>query len=213
MADKFKYDYSSFHNFKMMNTIRPLCNLLCKTKYNIEFRGQENLDRKGGFIIAANHISALDPMFIAMASKRLFHYIAKEELFENPVMAKAIVHLNAFPIRRGIGDMKAVNYGIELVRRGEVLCIFPEGTRSPDGTPKTAKSGVGYIARATRADVVPVAIFKEKNEKGGSKVIINIGEVIPNSSLGFTENGKSKENKAAAKMIMDTITALWEECR
>lgn len=213
MADKFKYDYSSFHNFKMMNTIRPLCNLLCKTKYNIEFRGQENLDRKGGFIIAANHISALDPMFIAMASERLFHYIAKEELFENPLMAKAIVHLNAFPIRRGIGDMKAVNYGIELVRRGEVLCIFPEGTRSPDGTPKTAKSGVGYIARATRADVVPVAIFKEKNEKGGEKVIINIGEVIPNSSLGFTENGKSKENKAAAKMIMDTITALWEECR
>lgn len=213
MADKFKYDYSSFHNFKMMNTIRPLCNLLCKTKYNIEFRGQENLDRKGGFIIAANHISALDPMFIAMASKRLFHYIAKEELFENPVMAKAIVHLNAFPIRRGIGDMKAVNYGIELVRRGEVLCIFPEGTRSPDGTPKDAKSGVGYIARATRADVVPVAIYKDKNEKGGTKVIINIGEVIPNSSLGFTENGKSKENKAAAKLIMDTITALWEECR
>lgn len=213
MADKFKYDYSNFHNFKMMNTIRPLCNLLCKTKYNIEFRGQENLDKKGGFIIAANHISALDPMFIAMASKRLFHYIAKEELFENPVMAKAIVHLNAFPIRRGIGDMKAVNYGIELVRRGEVLCIFPEGTRSPDGTPKDAKSGVGYIARATRADVIPVAIYKDKNEKGGMKVIINIGKVIPNSSLGFTENGKSKENKAAAKMIMDTITALWEECR
>lgn len=213
MAKKIEFDYSNFHNFKMMNTIRPICNLLCKTKYNIEFRGQENLDRKGGFIIAANHISALDPMFIAMASKRLFHYIAKEELFENPVMAKAITHLNAFPVRRGIGDMKAVNYGIELVRRGEVLCIFPEGTRSPDGTPKTAKSGVGYIARATRADVVPVAIYKEKNEKGGEKVIINIGEVIPNSSLGFTENGKSKENKAAAKMIMDIITALWEECR
>ena len=213
MAKKNEFDYSNFHNFKMMNTIRPLCNLLCKAKYNIEFRGQENLDRKGGFIIAANHISALDPMFIAMASKRLFHYIAKEELFENPVMAKAIIHLNAFPIRRGIGDMKAVNYGIELVRRGEVLCIFPEGTRSPDGTPKTAKSGVGYIARATRADVVPVAIYKEKNEKGETKVIINIGKVIPNSSLGFTENGKSKENKAAAKTIMDTIIALWEECR
>ena len=109
--------------------------------------------------------------------------------------------------------MNAVNYGIELVRRGEVLCIFPEGTRSPDGTPKAAKSGVGYIARATRADVVPVAIYKEKTENGGTKVIINIGEVIPNSSLGFTENGKTRENKAAAKMIMDRITALWEECK
>lgn len=212
MAKKVEFDYSSFNNYKAMNVIRPACNLLCKTKYKIEFRGKENLERKGGFIIAANHISALDPMFIAMASKRLFHYIAKKELFENPVMAKALIHLNGFPVKRGIGDMNAVNYGIELVRRGEVLCIFPEGTRSPDGTPKAAKSGVGYIARATRADVVPVAIYKEKNEKG-SKVIINIGKVIPNSSLGFTESGKSKENKAAAKMIMDRITALWEECR
>lgn len=213
MPEKVKFDYSRFNNFKMMNTIRPICNLLCKTKYKVEFRGEENLDRKGGFIIAANHISALDPMFIAMASKRLFHYIAKEELFENPILAKAIIHLNGFPIKRGIGDMRAVNYGIELVRRGEVLCIFPEGTRSPDGTPKAAKSGVGYIARATRADVIPVAIYKEEQEKGGTKVIINIGEAIPNATLGFTENGKSRENKAAAKMIMDKITALWEECK
>lgn len=213
MAKDFEFDYSSFKNYSMMNTIRPALNLLCKTKYKVEFKGKENLERKGGFIIAANHISALDPMFIAMASKRLFHYIAKKELFENPVMAKVLVHLNGFPVRRGIGDMNAVNYGIELVRRGEVLCIFPEGTRSPDGTPKAAKSGVGYIARATRADVVPVAIYKEKKEKGAAKVVINIGEAIPNSSLGFTENGKSKENKAAAKMIMDKITALWEECK
>lgn len=213
MAKDFEFDYSSFKNYSMMNTVRPALNLLCKTKYKVEFKGKENLERKGGFIIAANHISALDPMFIAMASKRLFHYIAKKELFENPVMAKALVHLNGFPVRRGIGDMNAVNYGIELVRRGEVLCIFPEGTRSPDGTPKAAKSGVGYIARATRADVVPVAIYKEKKEKGAEKVVINIGEAIPNSALGFTENGKSKENKAAAKMIMDKITALWEECR
>lgn len=213
MSKDFEFDYSSFKNYGMMNTIRPALNLLCKTKYKVEFRGKENLERKGGFIIAANHISALDPMFIAMASKRLFHYIAKKELFENPVMAKALVHLNGFPVKRGIGDMNAVNYVIELVRRGEVLCIFPEGTRSPDGTPKSAKSGVGYIARATRADVVPVAIYKEKKEKGAERVVINIGQVIPNSSLGFTENGKSKENKAAAKMIMDKITALWEECQ
>lgn len=213
MAKKVEFDYSSFQNYKMMNVIRPLCMFLCKAKYHVEFRGTENLDRKGGFIIAPNHISALDPMFIAMASKRLFHYIAKEELFENPLMSKALVHLNGFPIRRGIGDMNAVNYGIELVRRGEVLCIFPEGTRSPDGTPKSAKSGVGYIARATRSDVVPVAIFKEKDEKGATRVVINIGEAISNSSLEFTENGKSRENKAAAKMIMDRITALWEECK
>lgn len=213
MAKSVDFDYSKFHNYKMLDKIRPICSLLCKTKFKVEFRGQENLQRKGGFIIASNHVSALDPMFIGLSSDRLFHYIAKKELFENPIMAKAIIHLNAFPVVRGIGDMDAVNYSIELVRRGEVLCIFPEGTRSPDGTPKQAKSGVGYIARATRADVVPVAIYIEKQEKQGTKVVVNIGTVIPNSELGFTEGGKSKENKAAAKLIMDRITSLWEECK
>lgn len=211
MAKGVDYDYSKFHNYKMMDKIRPLGNLFCKAKYKIEFIGAENLDRKGGFIIASNHISALDPLFIAMSSNKLFHYIAKKELFENPIMSKAIVHLNAFPIVRGIGDMDAVNYSIELIRRGEVICIFPEGTRSQDGAPKDAKSGVGYIARATKADVVPVAICKKELEKGGTKIILNFGEAIKNSELGFTEGGKSKENKLAAKMIMDRITELWED--
>lgn len=213
MTPKVKYDYESFKNYKMMDAIRPMCRLFCKTYYKVEYRGLENLQRKGGFIIAPNHLTEFDPMFIAMASGRKFHYIAKYELFENPVMNKALTHLNAFPIVRGRGDMTAINYAIELIRRGEVLCIFPEGTRSPDGTPKSAKSGVGLMARKTGADVIPTAIYMENKDKKGSKVVVSFGRAIENKDLGFTEGGKNSENKAAAAKIMDEIRRLWEECQ
>ncbi len=213
MSVKPKFDYTNFQKHKLMDVIRPLGNALCKTYYKVEFRGVQNLERNDGFIIAPNHVSEFDPLFIAMASKRLFYYIAKYELFENSILNKALTHLNAFPIVRGKGDMVAVHYGIELVRRGEVLCIFPEGTRSDDGIPQKAKSGVGYIARYTGADVVPVGIYMENKDKAGSKVVVNFGKAIKNSELGFTDGGKTKENKAAANMIMERITELWEECK
>lgn len=208
-----KFDYSKFNKYKMMDVIRPFGNLFCKTYYKVEFEGLENIDRKGSFIIAPNHVTEFDPLFIAMASKRLFYYIAKYELFENALLNKAITHLNAFPIVRGKGDMTAINYAVELVNRGEVLCIFPEGTRSEDGTPQRAKSGVGLIARRTGADVIPTAIYMEDKNRKGSRVVVKFGKAIKYEDMGFTDNGKTKENKAVANRVMEEITALWEECK
>lgn len=207
------YNFNEIKKHNLMNVIRPVGNLFCKTYYKVEYIGLENIDRKDGFIIAPNHITEFDPLLIAMASKRLFYYIAKCELFQNPLLAKAIVGLNGFPIMRGKGDMRAINYAVELVRRGEVLCIFPEGTRSADGMPHEAKSGVGYIARHAAADVVPTAIYMEDKDKKGSKVIVKFGEPIRYSDMGFTDGGKTSENKRVAKRVMDEIVRLWEECK
>ncbi len=213
MSTKPDFNYNDFKNHKLLNAVRPLGNALCKSYYKVDFQGVENLNIAGGFIIAPNHVSEFDPLFIAFASKRLFHYMAKCDLFENPILNKAMTGFNAFPIARGKGDMQAIRYGIELVRRGEVLCIFPEGTRSPDGNPQEAKSGVGYIARYTGADVVPVGIYMENKDKVGSRVVVKFGTPIKNSDLGFTDGGKTSENKRAARMIMEKITELWEECK
>lgn len=207
------YNFNEIKKHNLMNVIRPVGNLFCKTYYKVEYIGLENIDRKDGFIIAPNHITEFDPLLIAMASKRLFYYIAKCELFQNPLLAKAIVGLNGFPIMRGKGDMRAINYAVELVRRGEVLCIFPEGTRSADGMPHEAKSGVGYIARHAAADVVPTAIYMEDKDKKGSKVIVKFGEPIRYSDMGFTDGGKTSENKRVSKRVMDEIVRLWEECK
>ncbi|MBO5943992.1 MAG: 1-acyl-sn-glycerol-3-phosphate acyltransferase [Clostridia bacterium] len=214
MSDKFNnYNFGEFKKRNLMNVIRPVGNLFCNSYYKVEYIGLENIEHSGGFIIAPNHVTEFDPLLIAMASKRLFYYIAKYELFKNPLLAKAIIGLNGFPIMRGKGDMRAINYAVELVRRGEVLCIFPEGTRSVDGVPHEAKSGVGYIARHACADIVPTAIFMEDKDKKGSRVVVKFGEPIRYSDMGFTDGGKTSENKRVAKRVMDEIVHLWEECK
>ena len=73
--------------------------------------------------------------------------MAKYEVFKNPIVGGILKSCNAFPIVRGKGDMTAVNYASDLIKQGKILCMFPEGTRSRDGYPKKAKSGVGLIAR------------------------------------------------------------------
>ena len=111
------FDYSNFEKKKMMDVIRPIGNLFCKTYYKVKFEGLENIDRNDAFIIAPNHVTEFDPLFVAMASKRLFYYIAKAELFKNPILNKAIRGLNGFPIVRGIGDKNALNYAVEIIKR------------------------------------------------------------------------------------------------
>ncbi len=213
MADKKYFDFTNFKTYKSFNIYRPFCKLMFSTRVKLEVEGIENIQRDDGFIIAANHSIIFDPVFIATASGRLLHYVAKYEAFKNPIARFFLKHCNAFPIVRGKGDMEAINYASELVKKGKALCIFPEGTRSKDGYPKKAKSGVGFIARNAKCDIVPAAICLEQKGKYGSKVFIKFGEPIKYEDMNFTEDGGTKENKEVANMVMDKIVLLWRECR
>ncbi len=214
MSDKKYFDFSNYKTYGAFNVYRPFCNLCCKTRVKLIVEGEENIDREDGFIIAANHSIIFDPVFIATASKkRLLHFVAKYEVFKNPIIGSFLKHCNAFPIVRGKGDMEAINYASELVKKGNALCIFPEGTRSKDGYPKKAKSGVGFIARNAKCDIVPAAICLEEKGKFGSKVYVKFGEAIKYEDMNFTEDGGTKENKEVANMVMDKIILLWRECR
>ena len=214
MSDKKYFDFSNYKTYGAFNVYRPFCNLCCKTRVKLIVEGEENIDREDGFIIAANHSIIFDPVFIATASKkRLLHFVAKYEVFKNPIIGSFLKHCNAFPIVRGKGDLEAINYASELVKKGNALCIFPEGTRSKDGYPKKAKSGVGFIARNAKCDIVPAAICLEEKGKFGSKVYVKFGEAIKYEDMNFTEYGGTKENKEVANMVMDKIILLWRECR
>lgn len=208
----YKFDFSNHKPHFAYGFLRPLANIVTKAKYKIEYIGVENIPQSGGFIMAANHITALDPVIISVACKRPMHFMAKDDLFQNKLIGWAMAQLNAFPVDRSKFDYDAVNYAIEIVERGGILGIFPEGTRSPDFTPQKGKGGVCYIAKMCKCDVLPVSIYTCDEAKTGTKLTVRYGKPIKHEDLKFDPNStKMKDLRYATNLIMEEITKLWEE--
>lgn len=206
-----QFDFGKVKEYKLYQALRWVAVLFC-LRYKITYVGRENIPQDGGYIIACNHQSGVDPIILGRGVKRTIHFMAKEELFENEALGIFIKHLNAFPVRRGQGDTAAVEFAEEIVRKGYVLGIFPEGTRSKDFKPARGKSGTALIAKVTGADVLPVSIYTSDRYKKGTRLTVRFGKVIKNEEFGFTEEPHSTaELKSATKRIMGDITLLWEE--
>ncbi len=123
----------------------------------LKLEGVHNLPDKGPVIIAANHVSNWDPIFIAIALKRPVHYMAKSELFNYRLLGKLLYKINAFPVRRGTADRRAIKNALDILESGKVLGMFPEGTRNKTGDEIKFQSGVAMLALKARAPIVPVA--------------------------------------------------------
>jgi len=122
--------------------------------------GREFIPRTGGALIAANHISYLDPPAVGTGVRiRRTYYFAKKELFANPVFGRVIRSCYAFPVDREGDDKEAFRHAIALLRAGELLTVYPEGGRSPDGTLQRLGRGAALIAARTGAPIVPCALY------------------------------------------------------
>ena len=131
--------------------------LLCAAS-GWEVRGREHVPRTGGLIVASNHISYMDPPLIGTAAVRVLHYLAKEELFRQPLLGPLITAFHAIPIRRGKADLSGLARAIEVLKSGAALIMFPEGSRMRDGELHPARPGVGMLAVGGNAMVVPCFI-------------------------------------------------------
>jgi 1-acyl-sn-glycerol-3-phosphate acyltransferase len=133
-----------------------------KGLFRLRVRGLEHLP-EGGFVLAANHTSNFDPwpLGIPFLPRRQLRFMAKSELF-NPLLAPLLRASGAFRVRRGEGDMEAIRTAAELVRAGEIVVMFPEGTRQRKGLRKKhvarPHSGAARIALSAGAPLVPAAI-------------------------------------------------------
>lgn len=123
-----------------------------------EVRGREHVPREGGLIVASNHVSFWDPPLVGTAAMRELHFLAKEELFRTPVLGPLIRAFNAIPIRRGVADLSGLSKAMDVLRAGGALLMFPEGTRIRDGMLHAARPGVGMLAVATDARIVPAYV-------------------------------------------------------
>lgn len=124
----------------------------------VTVEGSENIPKDSGVIICPNHINWLDPILIGVYVKRKVHFMAKAELFRNRIFAMILKGINAFPVKRGTGDISAIKTSFKIIKNGEALGIFPEGTRSRSGKLLPAEPGVALISVKTGAPVIPVRI-------------------------------------------------------
>lgn len=134
------------------------CQFLFVIFFSLRVFGKENVPDKGGVLIASNHQSFLDPILIGVGLKRQIHYMARRSLFKNVFFRWFIKSLNAFPVKREGMNAGAIKQAIALLRRGEVVLLFPEGTRTWDGTVGSIQRGFGMIARRAGVPLVPAII-------------------------------------------------------
>jgi len=137
---------------------RLLLLLICKLAFRLRFEGREYEPKDAPFLVAANHASILDPPLVGMGLRHQSAYMAKDDLFDVPVLGPWLRSIGSFPVRRGAPDRKAIRRSLEVLEQGGVLVIFPEGTRSPDGRLRDPEPGAAMIALRTGVRVLPAAV-------------------------------------------------------
>nr|WP_279231720.1 lysophospholipid acyltransferase family protein [Thermus thalpophilus] len=125
--------------------------------YRVE--GAENVPQEGPVILAANHLSILDPIAIGAGVRRPVSFLARADVFRLPLLAWLLPRLYAIPVERGQSDLSAIKSALRALERGMAFGIFPEGTRSRTGKLQPFKTGVAAIALRTGSPVVPVAVI------------------------------------------------------
>ena len=168
-------------------------------------RGLENLP-EGGFVLAPNHVSNLDPWPLGMPlwPERQLNWMAKSELYK-PVIGTLISWGGAFPVRRGTGDEGAIETAVERVKQGEVVVIFPEGTRQRKGLVKRyearPRTGAARVALRAGAPLVPAAI-------GGTDRLLRLGPLSvaygpPVDLAGLEGDDREAAREATTRLMAD----------
>jgi len=120
--------------------------------------GRDRIPRRGGCIIACSHQSFLDPIIIGFSSSRAVNYLARSTLFKNSLFAALIRSYGAMELEREEADVKALKKCVERLRRGEIVLLFPEGTRTRTGEIGPLKPGVFLMSSRAGVPVVPAAV-------------------------------------------------------
>jgi len=186
--------------------------MIFKFLFKLNREGKDKIPRKGGMIIAANHRSYLDPIALALLVPRRMNFMAKEELFHNPIFGYLITKLGAFPLKRGKLDKIAYKKAFQVLKEGKILALFPEGTRSYSGQLGKLREGPVRMALYSQVPLIPVVIKgTEKVLPRGAKFIrwgkirIKVGEPLFFSQ--FPEKKKEKI-KILLKKLRESMIAM-----
>lgn len=189
--------------------VRVILNFFFFVLFRLHVEGRENVPQTGAIIVAPNHKSYWDPPVIGVAfNTRIIHYMAKEELFKNPLFGWLIRQFGTFPVKRGAVDRTAIRQAVRELKAGNPLGIFPEGTRIRKDGLGRFHSGMASLALMTGTPVIPVAVIGSKDlphKKGPLAVLI--GKPIA------VQKEKPSDEKVAAlnEMVKTEIQKMMDE--
>ena len=175
--------------------LRMLVRLTAILVFGVRHSGQKNIPSEGGVLVVPNHQSHLDPPLVGMACRRHMNYLARETLFKFAPFGWLIKSINAIPIDREGFGIVGIKESLRRLKRGEMLLIFPEGTRTPDGQVKQFRPGFTSLAVRSRAAILPVAIAgafqcwpKTQTFPRPGKIRVHYGRpIVPHEYEGLNE--------------------------
>ncbi|MBW4551169.1 MAG: 1-acyl-sn-glycerol-3-phosphate acyltransferase [Aphanocapsa sp. GSE-SYN-MK-11-07L] len=159
-----------YHLFKW-STVSPLLH----TYFQGQIYGAEQVPARGPLVVVSNHASHFDPPLLSNCLRRPVAYMAKEELFQVPILGKLIQLYGAYPVKRGSADRSAIRAALTALEQGWAVGIFLEGTRTEDGRITDPKLGAALIAAKVQAPLLPVSLW-------GTEGILTPGSPLPHST-------------------------------
>lgn len=169
---------------------------------------KNNIPAEGRYIIASNHVSGSDCIFVGLGQKRQIRFMAKAELFENWFLNWFFTKLGAFAVNRGKGDFGAINNAKQMIEDGDAIGIFIEGTRSKTGEFLKPKSGAVMLAHQMDCKIVPCCIsYKGIKPSFWKRKYVHYGEPVTVEELGITK-ASPREYRDASRKLMDMIADL-----
>ena len=191
-----------------------LSRLLAQLFFGFRMINRERAIQTGPVILAMNHQSFFDPPLAGNACDRPIFFLAKKSLMNVPVLGWLLPKLNVIPVNLEGGDRSAMKALIRILSAGECALVFPEGSRTPDGTLQPAAAGLGLLIAKTRAPVVPMRIFGAFDAWPihgrihlWRKITIVVGEPIHFSESDFGSGGKDIYARLSQR-VMDAIAAI-----
>lgn len=194
-----------FKRFKLFLTKKVIYYGFYKIVYRIKKVNEKNIPNEGAYIICANHVNMLDALAVVCGCKRKVRFICKESMFKNKALCWALKLADTIPLNREKNDIESMKRSLKALKNGDILGVFPEGTRKGMEKNLKAKSGAAFFSLKTGTKVIPLGI--QGSFKPFTKVKLIFGE-----PLDFSEYyGKEKDKEALEKVtniIMDNIVML-----
>jgi 1-acyl-sn-glycerol-3-phosphate acyltransferase len=144
----------------------------CRLWFRVTAEGEENIPKEGAFVLAPVHRSFVDFGLVAVPTKRRMRYMTKDSMWKFKPLGALITALGGFPVKRGTADREALRLSMEVVKGGEPLVIFPEGTRQSGPTINDLFEGAAHVACRAGVPIVPVGV-------GGSERALKKGQRVP----------------------------------